>query len=280
MGRDWAPYEHYLSEQHQIKMGYGDLFDFLESLKMEYNGKSEVCCTPEEMTIRRQFPQLGRLMMNHSFMELYEKLSKIEGGLDLLHKRDDELATVIENKGHGCNESSYLVKWFAGKLDDHFYYSERNDQLFVECMLEEAMVLVREAYDAERFEAALQYASIDIDVDENREFFKGHADKLIYIAEHNKDLLDFDFWVRYELLLGEKITWDEYTAIDNLLDGDPHDVSVFDKRSIKTFKEKLEEVRKGEKGKASLDDNITEAKKKADAPGGVKDFKKNELVRD
>lgn len=259
MGRDWAPFEHYLSEQHQIKMGYGDLFDFLESLKMEYNGKSEVCCTPEEMAIRRQFPQLGRLMMNHSFMVLYEKLSKIEGGLDLLHQKDDELATVIENKGHGCDESSYLVKWFAGKLDDHFYHSERNDQLFAECMLDEAMILAREEYDVERFEAALQYASIDIDVDENREFFKGHANKLIYIAEHNKDLLDFDFWVRYELLLGEKITWDEYTAIDNLLDGDPHDVSVFDKRTIKIFTEKLAEVRARGKNKASLEENIQSA---------------------
>lgn len=153
MGRDWAPYEHYLSEQRQIQMGYGDLFDFLENLKIEYNGKEEMCCSPEEIAIRRQFPQLGRLLMNHEFMVLYEKLSKIEGGLELLHKRDDELAAflkagkVVELKPNhsvlrvddiGIDKDSYLIKWFAGTLDENFYYADRNNQLFVEEMVKDA----------------------------------------------------------------------------------------------------------------------------------------------
>lgn len=160
MGRDWAPYEHYLSEQRHIQMGYGDLFYFLENMKMVYNGKEEMCCSQEEMAIRRQFPQLGRLLMNHDFMVLYEKLSKIDGGLDLLHQRDDELATFLKagrivnpntneyilkvDDIEGIDKDSYLVKWFAGKLDENFYYSERNNELFVEAMVKEAKLLALE----------------------------------------------------------------------------------------------------------------------------------------
>lgn len=166
MSRDWAPFEHYLSEQHQIKLGYGDLFDFLENLKMEYNGKTVVCCTPKEMAIRRQFPQLGRLLMDEEFIVLYEKLSKIEGGLDLLHKKDDELAaflkagkvtepepnhSVLKIDDIGIDMDSYLIKWFTGKLDERFFHSDRNNKLFVQCILEEARELSGEQkrlYDA------------------------------------------------------------------------------------------------------------------------------------
>lgn len=154
MGRDWAPFEVYLEEQRQIKMGYGDLFYHLENLKFKY-GKKEICFSPEEMAIRRQFPQLGRLLMNNNFMVLYEKLSKIEGGLELLHKRDDELGTFLKagkidepEPGHsvlnvpdiGIDTDSYLFKWFAGKLDENFHYAELNNQLFVEAMVKEAVL--------------------------------------------------------------------------------------------------------------------------------------------
>lgn len=157
MGRDFAPYEHYLSEQRHIQMGYGDLFDFLENLKIIYeDGKEVICCSPEEMAIRRQFPQLGRLLMDHDFMVLYEKLSKIEGGLELLHKRDDELGSllsagkvsepepnhsVVKINDIGIDKDSYLIKWFAGKLDKNFYYAERNNKLFVEEMVNDALTI-------------------------------------------------------------------------------------------------------------------------------------------
>lgn len=157
MGRDFAPYEHYLSEQSHIQKGYGDLFDFLEKLKIIYeDGKEVVCCSPEEMAVRRQFPQLGRLLMDHDFMVLYEKLSKIDGGIELLHQRDDELGallgaskvsepepnhSVIKINDIGIDKDSYLIKWFAGKLDEHFYYAERNNQLFVEEMVNDALTI-------------------------------------------------------------------------------------------------------------------------------------------
>lgn len=273
MSRDWAPIEHYLSEQWQIKKGYGDLFAFLEGLKfVSVDGKEEIINPPEEMAIRRQFPQLGRLLMDH-FMELHERLSKIPGGIEFLHKKDNELADLIgamkisKTGSHyvvnvddkDLDADSYLVKWFTGSLDEHFYRCERNHELFVECIINDAMALNREDYDVQKFEAALQYFSQDVDVEENRSFLEGHANKLIYCFENEKDMLDFDFWVRYELLLGEKITWDEYVAVDNTLDGDPHDVSLFQRLTFARLVDALKEFRDGVHGKASLDKNIQSA---------------------
>ena len=276
MSRDWTPLEHYLSEQSQIKRGYGDIFNFMESLKMVYSdGTKVVLHSPEEMAIRRQFPTLGRLFMD-GFMELYERLSKDPRGLDFLHKKDAELEAylkarefqitedspervVVNAKSWEGNKDSYLIQWFEGRLDENFYYSERNNELFIECMLSDAMALNREAYDKVRFEAALERHSLDVDIEENRDFFETHANKLVYISENKKDLLDFDFWVRYELLLGEKITWDEYIAIDNKFDGDPHDIEFSNKRIINKFKTALKHYRESNERKASLDENIKSA---------------------
>ena len=271
MSRDWAPIEHYLSEQWQIKQGYGDLFAFLEGLKfVSTDGKEEIINPSEEMAIRRQFPQLGRLLMDH-FIELHDRLSLIPGGIDFLHKKDDELAALIgameiskigsrydvnvDNKDFDAD--SYLVKWFTGSLDEHFYHCDRNHELFVECIINDAIALKREDYDVQKFLVALSRFSCDVDTEENRDFFEAHANKLIYCSENKKDLIDFDFWVRYELLLGEKITWEEYVAIDNTLDGDPHDVELSHKRTINKFKARLEEFRSdGKDHKASLEAQI------------------------
>lgn len=277
MSRDWAPFEHYLSEQEHIKAGRGDLFAFLENLTFHYaDGTKVVLNPPEEMAIRRQFPMLGKLLMD-DFMELHGRLSRIDGGIDFLHRKDDELAKFVETKQ--ADENSYLFKWFMGKLDERFYYSERNNALFLECMLSEAMVLNREPYDKARFEAALQRFSGDIDVEDNWNFLEDHANKLIYCWEHHKDFLDFDFWVRYELLLGEKLTWEEYVTVDEQLDDSPYDVELSDKNTIKELRETLEACRAGGKGEPSLDENIQAAEAVKAESGISAEGKAREEVR-
>lgn len=276
MSRDWTPAEHYVVEQRHIKEGRGDIFDFLENLKFVYeDGREEALHSPEEMALRRQFPMLGKLLMD-DFMALYEKLSGLPGGIEFLHKKDDELSKIIETKA--ADENSYLFKWFTGRLDERFYYSERNNELFLEAMISDAMALSREPFDAKRFDAALHCASLDVDMDENRDFFETHANKLIYITENKKDLLDFDFWVRYELLLGEKLSWDEYVAIDREFDGDPHEVAFDDNKTISGFKKALVEYRQGKDVMQTLDDSIRAAK---DAQEGPKnDVYASDLERD
>jgi len=160
MGRDWAPFEHYLVEQRQIKQGYGSFWDFTESLVIHLDGKEpEQMYSDEEIALRRRFPFIGRFLFD-DFPKLYSQLSDIEGGLDLLRKRDDELASFLKagkivnpntneyiltvDDIEGIDKDSYLVQWFAGKLDENFYYSERNNQLFIEAMVKEAVLKVLE----------------------------------------------------------------------------------------------------------------------------------------
>lgn len=97
----------------------------------------------------------------------------------------------------------------------------------------------------DRFDRACEYYKdwVDAEDKENRDYLYLHADKIIYCYEHKKDMLDFDFWCQYELLLGEKISWDEYVAIDNSFDGDPHDIEADDVDMISVFKNALKEYR-------------------------------------
>lgn len=276
MSRDWTPFENFIYEQSSINRGFGDIFDFMENSKWVFPDSPEKPLhSPEEMAIRRQFPCLGKYLMK-GFHDLYERLEAIEGGIELLHQKDVELAAyisareykiterspeeiIVHSKPWQGNSESYLVRWFVGELDPNFHFSERNDELFIECILHEAKSLVREAFDPKSFEAALQRYSCDVDTEANLDYFKSHPDKLIYCYENKKDLIDFDFWVRYELLLGEKLTWDEYVAIDNKFDGDPHDVELSNKRTINTFRTSLKRFRNAHEEKPSLEDNVRDA---------------------
>ena len=101
---------------------------------MHYNGEEWPLCTPEELEVRKQYPHLGKLLQN--FQELYDALARLEGGLDLLRKKDEELFLYIE-KGEG-DRDSYLIKWFEGELDPCFHYAEYNHKLFCDELIAEA----------------------------------------------------------------------------------------------------------------------------------------------
>lgn len=145
MSRDWTPAEHYFVEQHHIKNGHGSLWDFLDNLKfVDANGTEEVVNPPEEMAIRRQFPMLGRLLMDE-FIYFLNKLLTIDGGIEFLHKKDEELGKLIasvEAKSQDYDKESYLYKWFVGKLAERFYYGERNNYMFCEMMVCDAQSAV------------------------------------------------------------------------------------------------------------------------------------------
>lgn len=100
-------------------------------------------------------------------------------------------------------------------------------------------------FEPDLFDKACEYYKeyVDLSDKQSREFFNTHADKLIYCCENKKDMLDFDFWVQYENLLDERITYDEYLAIDSKFDGDPHDVAKNDCKTISEFRNNLKEYR-------------------------------------
>lgn len=201
MGRDWAPFEHYLVEQRQTKMGYGSFWDMVKSSEICLAGKEPVrMYSDEEIALRRGFPFIGRFLFD-DFPKLYSQLSEIEGGIDFLHAKDLELASFLEaskvtesGPNHfvlkvddiGVDMDSYLMKWFVGKLDENFYYSERNNQLFIEEMVKEALLKVLENA------LAIEYKGIVFDdwaVDATGDMKGIWAEMCQCCAEKYKDLL-------------------------------------------------------------------------------------------
>lgn len=93
----------------------------------------------------------------------------------------------------------------------------------------------------ERYQFALGYFTSETGYE-----FEGVNDKekLIYCAENKASIFDFDFWVAYEDLLKEKITYQEYAAIDREYDGSPMEVDETCVNIIKGWRKSLRRYRK------------------------------------
>ena len=145
MSRDLTPAELLTLEQYNIqKHGASSLLDFMKGTIVTYNGISKPMYSEENIAIREQYPMLGKLYS--PFDKLYKALSGIEGGLDLLKKKDEELSSFV-SFGEG-DRDSYLIQWFQGTLDKGFYYSEYNDELFFDSITEEARFRSRASLDS------------------------------------------------------------------------------------------------------------------------------------
>ncbi len=95
-----------------------------------------------------------------------------------------------------------------------------------------------------------------------------HADEYIYCYENGKDLIDLDFWCDYQDLLGDKITYVEYVAIDKHLDGAPCDYTQKDVEIVNMLKEKLAEHRNKGKGLDTVLENAEERSGVSPEKGG------------
>ena len=130
MSRDFTPRDVIAAEKYT---GIS-FFTFMNTAIVHANGKEEPLYTPEAIALREQFPLFGKLV--NRFELLYNPLSRMEGGIEFLKRKEKELEKYLETpKG---DPESYLVKWFNGELDPNFYYSEYNEELFVKEMLKEA----------------------------------------------------------------------------------------------------------------------------------------------
>ncbi|MBQ8248115.1 MAG: hypothetical protein IJZ42_13385 [Lachnospiraceae bacterium] len=219
MSRDWTPFQHYLVEQNNIKRGYGDLFDFMESLTMtDLDGNDPVVMhPPEEMAIRREFPYLGKYLFDE-FMDLHKLMSEFNGGLDFLHQKDAALGAHINALWEQPDPKSqiqraeqsddFLLKWFHGKLDERFHYGIRNNELLVDAICKEALQL-----------GLSNWIVTDIDCAQVRRQI-GFEDRGIY------ELMQVDSFPNgtHVLSIGE-IDFDDYSAseIKSALDGYGYD---------------------------------------------------------
>lgn len=134
MSADLTPREYLALEQHNIKNGHDSILAVLGSITVNHNGQNYPYMTSEELTHRKAFPLLGKLL--NDFEEVYATFSNIEGGLDFLGRKDTELSIHIET-GKG-NLDSVLLRWFDGKLYDGYYGDKSNDQHFLNILSAEA----------------------------------------------------------------------------------------------------------------------------------------------
>lgn len=75
------------------------------------------------------------------------------------------------------------------------------------------------------------------------DYVKEHKEELCYCYEHDKTLIDFDWWCRYEDLLKTRITYKEYCSLDRALYADPMDIKLEDTKTIKALQRHLQLLR-------------------------------------
>ena len=110
------------------------------------------------------------------------------------------------------------------------------------------------AYNKEDLQKALNHFHLD-SIDED--ILKGNEDKLIFCAENDKKSFDFDNWVRYETLLKEKMSFEEYTSVNEKLGKNPFDVNFSDCDLLHSLRKHLESVR-------GLDENYLDEDEQGD----------------
>ena len=170
---------------------------------------------------------------------------------------------------------------FLGLLDDDlsYFYEKIGFSL-----IEDSYTMVRDerSLDQKMLEKAFDkafshYSSIDKSMLDQHDYLFSHAEKLIECYESGVgvlDLLDVDCWVRYENLLGECLKYEEYSAVNAVLDGDPHDIEETDTQTISVLKDALiacrEEMFGVEDQRVALDEKIAEASEKAAADNSEK----------
>ena len=134
MSRNMTPSELLSMERALQQVNGFSLIEMMRTITLVCNDIEERIHSDDEIALREQYPLLGKLM--DRFPVLYEELEKIPGGLEVLRCKERDLQTYISlDIG---DKSSPLIKWFEGELDPNFYYCERNEELFIESVLEEA----------------------------------------------------------------------------------------------------------------------------------------------
>lgn len=135
MSRDFVPYERYKSNKRSGDELYLQNMVFVNPR----TGEKKPVYTESEQEIRLKYKNLA-VSMCDIFLLLCKRLPEKD--------RDDKLAKLeamqvkmqeAAEKGNAafesCDVPETMKKWFVGKLDPDFYYSEENDRLYLEWLL-------------------------------------------------------------------------------------------------------------------------------------------------
>lgn len=131
MSRDFTPLERYLSN----KLSGDDLW--LQNITITYKGETKPLYTEDEQAVRLRFRNLAVAMCD-SFMKLYKYLEG-DKNRNLWIIKLENMQVKMQNafkKGQKafeeCDVPEIMKKWFVGKLDPCFHYSETNDEMYLD----------------------------------------------------------------------------------------------------------------------------------------------------
>jgi len=164
----------------------------------------------------------------------------------------------------GCVGSS----WECGliqclNIDGIYKIAEIKDELGVKaavCALYDQFDWNLTLPEQARYQEALEHFNAEAHINIENDYVKKHGRELIYCYENKKNLLDFDFWTRYEDICKDKLTFDEYIAIDRSFDGDPLEIEPTNQEVAAKLKENLESYRDSVKHKTPEEPMGTQSK--------------------
>lgn len=126
---------------------------------------------------------------------------------------------------------------------------------------------LNKTYDEETYLKAVEYFNRQITDDINfsieNENTRECVDELCYCYLNNMSILDFDAWIHFESLLGEKLTYEEYSTLNEAYKDDPFEIELNDEATIQALFSYLSAFRNNENlnEKPALDDLITQAQR-------------------
>jgi hypothetical protein len=133
MSKDFTPREKLLVGEYLG--GKGNPWDELACARktkwVDNDGTSRELVENEVLDYMEQFKYISRIGLDVSTYFYKKYKEKPEACLKVLQKVDNCLMEYIDNKN---SIDDTVSKWFEGKLDKNFYYSEQNDKALLEYM--------------------------------------------------------------------------------------------------------------------------------------------------
>ena len=174
--------------------------------------------------VKREYDEKGR--------QIYWETSR---GLWTKHQFDDAGNEIYYETSEGF--------WYKAEYSENgfrTYYEDSNGKVVGRKGVDS---FVKDSATLDLFKSALEFYGYHVESSLGSEFLLKHANSLI--AGHKDGIaeIDMDFWMQYEELLGERLGYDEYSAINSVLDGDPHDIEENDVEAISFLREALQEYR-------------------------------------
>lgn len=225
---------------------------YVDLVLFNENGCEVACDTGEDMSEGSISFEVGNA--------IYIGIIKMEPEIEMPKQFvPDDPVKVFASSG-GVKQQIYSGDWdeCTKFCEEHGWSFLDENEFEWDLEMEDA----REDAFPEGFYNALAYYHRVTGGEIDSEFVRQHANELVYCHQNGKDLLDFDFWAKYETLLNEPLSYDEYVKLDKTYGGDPLEIDEKNDIVISSLKSSLLDLRcssEKETPRLSLNDQIQSA---------------------